>query len=73
MIDRRKNKKTLNKFVVKDEISNIYYQKEAIQNVCEALEKRQRKMLRVCAPGTGTQWTKARIRGILRRTSGGKS
>nr|WP_330415663.1 DEAD/DEAH box helicase family protein [Peptoclostridium sp. AF21-18] len=65
MIDRRKNKKPLNKIVVKDEISNRYYQKEAIQNVCEALEKRQRKMLLVCATGTGKTRTAISLVDVL--------
>ncbi len=65
MIDRRNNKKSLNKIVVKDEISNRYYQKEAIQNVCEALEKRQRKMLLVCATGTGKTRTAISLVDVL--------
>ena len=65
MIDRRNNKKPLNKIVVKDEISNRYYQKEAIQNVCEALEKRQRKMLLVCATGTGKTRTAISLVDVL--------
>ena len=53
LIDRRTSRLPLNNIKIKDEISNRYYQKEAITNVCEALEKRQRKMLLVCATGTG--------------------
>ena len=65
MIDRRSNRKTLSKIFVKDEISNRYYQKEAIQNVCEALEKRQRKMLLVCATGTGKTRTAISLVDVL--------
>ena len=39
MIDRRNNEKSLNKIVVKDEISNRYYQKEAIQMFVKHLKK----------------------------------
>ncbi|EGT2201314.1 DUF4145 domain-containing protein [Clostridioides difficile] len=53
MIDRRKSKKSLTSVTVNDEISNRYYQKEAIRAVCEALENKQRKTLLVCATGTG--------------------
>lgn len=53
MIDRRKSKKSLSSVTINDEISNRYYQKEAIRAVCEALENNQRKTLLVCATGTG--------------------
>ncbi|HFL2580742.1 TPA: DEAD/DEAH box helicase family protein [Clostridioides difficile] len=53
MIDRRKSKKSLSSVTINDEISNRYYQKEAIRAVCEALENKQRKTLLVCATGTG--------------------
>ncbi|MCM3824414.1 DEAD/DEAH box helicase family protein [Clostridioides difficile] len=53
MMDRRKSKKSLSSVTINDEISNRYYQKEAIWAVCEALENKQRKTLLVCATGTG--------------------
>lgn len=53
MMDRRKSKKSLSSVTINDEISNRYYQKEAIRAVCEALENKQRKTLLVCATGTG--------------------
>ncbi|HDO9657952.1 TPA: DEAD/DEAH box helicase family protein [Clostridioides difficile] len=53
MIDRRKSKQSLTSVTINDEISNRYYQKEAIRAVCEALENKQRKTLLVCATGTG--------------------
>ncbi|MDB3626484.1 DEAD/DEAH box helicase [Clostridioides difficile] len=53
MIDRRKSKKSLTSVTINDEISNRYYQKEAIRAVCEALENKQQKTLLVCATGTG--------------------
>ena len=67
MIDRRNSKIALDKVYIKDEISNRYYQKEAIKNVCEALEKRERKMLLVCATGTGKTRTAISIVDVLSR------
>ena len=67
MVDRRNNKISLKNINIKDEISNRYYQIEAIINVCEALEKRQRKMLLVCATGTGKTRTAISIVDVLTR------
>lgn len=67
MIDRRTSRITLERVNIKDEISNRYYQKEAIINVCEALESRQRKMLLVCATGTGKTRTAISIVDVLSR------
>ena len=67
MIDRRYSKIPLKNIDINDEISNRYYQKEAIINVCEALEKRQRKMLLVCATGTGKTRTAISIVDVLSR------
>ncbi|WP_346936023.1 DEAD/DEAH box helicase family protein [Clostridium sp.] len=67
MIDRRTSRISLQRVNIKDEISNRYYQKEAIINVCEALENRQRKMLLVCATGTGKTRTAISIVDVLSR------
>lgn len=67
MIDRRSSKISLDKIYIKDEISNRYYQKEAITNVCEALEKRERKTLLVCATGTGKTRTAISVVDVLSR------
>ena len=67
LIDRRNSKLPLDKIDIKDEISNRYYQKEAIKNVCEALERRQRKMLLVCATGTGKTRTSISLVDVLSR------
>lgn len=67
MVDRRNNKLPLNNVIIKDEISNRYYQKEAIINVCEALERKQRKTLLVCATGTGKTRTAISIVDVLTR------
>ena len=52
-IDRRISRKSLKDIQIDDNISNRYYQKEAIRAVCEAFENKQRKALLVCATGTG--------------------
>lgn len=67
MIDRRYSKIPLNNIDIKDEISNRYYQKEAIINVCESIENKQRKMLLVCATGTGKTRTAISIVDVLTR------
>lgn len=67
LINRRTSKIPLKNIKIKDEISNRYYQKEAIINVCEAIEKRQRKMLLVCATGTGKTRTAISIVDVLSR------
>lgn len=67
LIDRRSSKLPLDRIDIKDEISNRYYQKEAIKNVCEALEKRQRKTLLVCATGTGKTRTAISLVDVLSR------
>ncbi len=67
LIDRRSSKLSLDRIEIKDEISNRYYQKEAIKNVCEALERRQRKMLLVCATGTGKTRTAISLVDVLSR------
>ena len=67
MIDRRTSRKSLVNIIVKDEISNRYYQKEAIKSVCEALERRERKTLLVCATGTGKTRTAISVVDVLSR------
>ncbi|MDY7062899.1 MAG: DEAD/DEAH box helicase family protein [Sarcina ventriculi] len=67
LVDRRISKLPLKNIEIKDEISNRCYQKEAIINVCEAMEKRQRKMLLVCATGTGKTRTAISIVDVLSR------
>ena len=67
IVDRRYSKIPLNSIDIKDEISNRYYQKEAIINVCEAIENKQRKMLLVCATGTGKTRTAISIVDVLTR------
>ncbi|MFR1315301.1 MAG: DEAD/DEAH box helicase family protein [Clostridium perfringens] len=67
IIDRRTSKKNLNNIKISDDISNRYYQKEAITAVTEAFEKNQRKALLVCATGTGKTRTAISIVDVLSR------
>lgn len=67
IIDRRTSKKNLNNIKISDDISNRYYQKEAITAVAEAFEKNQRKALLVCATGTGKTRTAISIVDVLSR------
>ena len=52
-IDRRKRRIPLENIKIKDEIVNRPYQKEAVLAVCDAIEKKHRKMLVVQATGSG--------------------
>ncbi|WP_330637688.1 DEAD/DEAH box helicase family protein [Romboutsia hominis] len=65
MIDRRNSRNSLRAIKINDDISNRYYQKEAITAVCEALENKQRKALLVCATGTGKTRTAISIVDVL--------
>jgi type I restriction enzyme R subunit len=67
MIDRRTQRKNLKNINVKDEISNRYYQKEAIIACSEELERRKRKLLLVMATGTGKTRTVISLVDILTR------
>lgn len=67
LIDRRNSRLPLKDLYIKDEISNRYYQKEAIINVCEAMENRRRRMLLVCATGTGKTRTAISLVDVLSR------
>ncbi|EGT3605494.1 DUF4145 domain-containing protein [Clostridium perfringens] len=67
IIDRRTSKENLNNIKISDDISNRYYQKEAITAVAEAFERNQRKALLVCATGTGKTRTAISIVDVLSR------
>ncbi|MDR2855567.1 MAG: DEAD/DEAH box helicase family protein [Methanomicrobiales archaeon] len=63
-----KDRKPLKAVQVNDEISNRYYQKEAIQAVCETLgERNRRKALLVMATGSGKTRTVISIVDVLIR------
>lgn len=62
-IDRRK----LNEIAIKDDITNRYYQKEAIRAVCDHVSKGFRKALMVMATGTGKTRTAISLVDVLTR------
>lgn len=53
LMERRQLKRSLETIEIKDDITNRVYQKEAIVNVCEAFESKQREALLVMATGSG--------------------
>lgn len=53
LVERRQLKRSLQNIEIKDDITNRVYQKEAIVNVCEAFESKQREALLVMATGSG--------------------
>lgn len=67
MIDLRTMTKSLNDVVINDEITNRYYQKEAILSVCDAIEKSQRKFLLVMATGSGKTRVAVSVTDVLTR------
>jgi type I restriction enzyme R subunit len=67
MVDRRTTKVPLDKIEIKDEISNRYYQKEAIKAVCEEFTKGDRRALLVMATGSGKTRTSISIVDVLSR------
>lgn len=69
MIDRRLTRKSLSNIKINDDITNRYYQKEAIISVCEAFENNQRKALLVCATGTGKTRTAISIVDVLSKNN----
>ena len=69
MIDRRSRKKSLKNITINDEISNRYYQKEAITAICEDLENRKRKFLFVMWAGTGKTRTAISVVDVLSKNN----
>ena len=67
MVDRRLSRKPFNNIIIKDNISNRYYQKEAITTICEELEQRKREFLLVMATGTGKTRTAISLVDVLSR------
>ncbi|WP_455542657.1 DEAD/DEAH box helicase family protein, partial [Intestinibacter sp.] len=66
-IDRRRTRKPFDFTTIKDEITNRYYQKEAIISVCEAFDNKQRKCLIVAGTGTGKTRISVSLVDILTR------
>ncbi|TMU82181.1 DUF4145 domain-containing protein [Bacillus sp. BHET2] len=67
LIDRRTIQRPLVDLEIKEEISNRYYQKEAILAVCEAVQAKQRKALLVMATGSGKTRTAVSLVDVLVR------
>ncbi|MED4006074.1 DEAD/DEAH box helicase family protein [Priestia aryabhattai] len=67
LLDRRTIRRPLKNIEVKDEISNRYYQKEAILSVCETIQAKQRKSLLVMATGSGKTRTAISLVDVLVR------
>ena len=67
MVDRRINRIPLDNIRVKDEISNRYYQKQAIKAVCESFSEGERKALLVMATGSGKTRTVISLVDVLSR------
>lgn len=65
LIDRRTMKKPLANVVINEDITNRYYQKEAILSVCEAFSNNQRKGLLVMATGSGKTRTAISLVDVL--------
>ena len=66
--NKMKSRQPLKGVTVKDEISNRYYQKEAIQSVCDVFgERNRRKALLVMATGSGKTRTVISIVDVLER------
>lgn len=66
-VDRRKQRISLEKIDISDDITNRPYQKEAVTAVCDAIMKKHRKMLIVQATGSGKTRVSISIVDVLRR------
>ena len=66
-IDRRKQRIKLDPIEIRDRITNRPYQKEAVTAVCDAISKKNRKMLVVQATGSGKTRVSISIVDVLRR------
>ncbi len=67
IINRRSSMKKLNEIKISDEITDRYYQKEAIRAVCDQIENGVRKHLLVMATGTGKTRTASSLVDVLSR------
>jgi len=66
--NKMKDRKPLTGVNIKDEITNRYYQKEAIQSVCDAFcQRNRRKALLVMATGSGKTRTVISIVDVMER------
>jgi Type I site-specific restriction-modification system, R (restriction) subunit and related helicases len=67
LMNRRSERKTLDKIVIDDKITDRYYQKEAIRSVCDNITSGHRKSLLVMATGTGKTRTASSLTDVLSR------
>ncbi|MDF2612348.1 MAG: helicase, type site-specific restriction-modification system restriction subunit [Clostridia bacterium] len=67
IVDRRSSKVSFENVTINDNISNRYYQKEAIMAACNAIDTKHRKMLLVMATGSGKTRTAISIVDVLTR------
>ena len=67
LISRRQEYGNLNEIAIRDDITNRYYQKEAIRAVCDHVSKGFRKALMVMATGTGKTRTAISLVDVLTR------
>lgn len=67
LMNRRTEKKLLNEIVIDDNITDRYYQKEAIRAVCDNISLGFRKNLLVMATGTGKTRTASSLTDVLSR------
>ena len=67
LMTRRSTLGKLDEIAIKDEITNRYYQKEAIRAVCEHISNGFRKALMVMATGTGKTRTAISLVDVLTR------
>jgi len=65
LINRRKNKQSLEHVHINESITNREYQLEAVKSVCETFEEGHRKALLVMATGTGKTRTAISIVDVL--------
>ncbi len=73
LIDRRILRRPLKDVKINDDITNRYYQKEAILSVCDMFERNQRKALLVMATGSGKTRTVISLVDILTKHNWAKN
>lgn len=69
IMQRRTSRPDVTDFSVKDSISDRYYQKRAIKNMCEWFNQRHRRGLLVMATGTGKTRTAISLVDVLQRNN----
>lgn len=68
-MSRRTSRPDISDFSVNDQISDRYYQKRAIKNMCEWFNERHRRGLLVMATGTGKTRTAISLVDVLQRNN----